>query len=153
MAQKKEYATKTHNLMVACAWLHNVYGAWCMSLSMWEVWGSILWPVKPDTLWPTARHHCYVSSELRCPGAKQRGGVTPLVIMLRYYSECNETSIMKILFNFLQKFLCAAIVTADTPHLKKLLLIKCFTVASMTKIQFKQNTSKKLHYRYWCIAS
>ena len=59
---------------------------------------------------------------------------------------------MKIWFNFLKQFLYAAIVTADTPHLRKLLLIKCFEAASMTKIQFKQNTSEKLDYQYCCIA-
>ena len=54
---------------------------------------------------------------------------------------------MKTWFNFLQNFLCVAIVTADTPDLRKLLLLKCFTVALMTKMQFKQNTSKKLDFR------
>ena len=49
--------------------------------------------------------------------------------------------------------MCSHIATADTPHLRKLLLIKCFTVASMTKIQFKQNTSEKLDFRYCCIES
>ena len=51
---------------------------------------------------------------------------------------------MKIWFDFKKK-LRAAILTADTPHLRKLLL-NCFTVASMTKLQFKQNTSEKLDY-------
>ena len=37
----------------------------------------------------------------------------------------------------------AAIATAYTPYLRKLLLTNCFTKASMTKMQFKQNTSAK----------
>ena len=59
---------------------------------------------------------------------------------------------MKIYFNFLEKKLCAAIATAETPCLRKLLLTNYFTVASMTKMQFKQNTSEKLDYRYCCIS-
>ena len=69
-----------------------------MSLSMWKVGGSIPRPVKSDidTVQPAARHRCDVSSELCCPGARSRGRAPPLVATLRYYSECNETSIMKI---------------------------------------------------------
>ena len=110
--------------------------------------GSIPLPVKSNTLYPTARHRCDVSSELRCPGDKPWGRVPLLATTLRYYSKCNED-----LIQFFFKFLCAALVTADTPHLKKLLLIKCFTVASLTKMQFKQNISEKLDFRYCCIAS
>ena len=84
---------------------------------------------------------------------KPRGRAPPLVTALWYYSESNETSIMKLGFNFIKKCLCAAIVTADTPYLRKLLLYKCFTVASLTKMQFKQNASEKFDFRYCCIAS
>ena len=42
------------------------------SLSVREVWVSITGAVKSDTVSPTARHHCDVSSELCCPGAKSR---------------------------------------------------------------------------------
>ena len=43
--------------------------------------------------------------------------------------------------------MCVAIVTADTPHLRKLLLRNCFTATSMTKMHFKQNTTEKLDFR------
>ena len=43
-------------------------------------------------------------------------------------------------------------LTAETPCLRKLLFTNCFTAAaSMTKMQFKQNTSEKLDYQYCCI--
>ena len=37
-----------------------------------EIWASILGPVKSDAMSPKARRRCNVSSELCCPGAKQR---------------------------------------------------------------------------------
>ena len=39
-------------------------------LSVRKVWGSILGPVKPDTVSPTASPFCDVSSELCRRGAK-----------------------------------------------------------------------------------
>ena len=41
--------------------------------------GSILRPVKSDTVLPTTRHRCDVSSELCCPVAKPRRWAPPLV--------------------------------------------------------------------------
>ena len=125
-----------------------------MPLSMRKIWGSIPRPVKSDTVLPTARHRCEVSSDLCCPGAKMRGRTPPLATMLRYCSEFNETSTgtVKICFDLLKK-LGAAIATAQTPYLRKLLLTNCFTAAaSMTKMQFKQSTLEKLDYRYCCIS-
>ena len=40
----------------------------------WKVWGSIPAPVKSDTMLPTARHRCYVSSELCCPAPSREDG-------------------------------------------------------------------------------
>ena len=47
-----------------------------------EVWGSNHGLVKSGTVSPTARHRCYVSSELCCPGAKPRrwGGWGPTLV-------------------------------------------------------------------------
>ena len=42
------------------------------SLLVREVWGSIPGPVKSNTVQPTARHRCDVSSELCCSVAKKR---------------------------------------------------------------------------------
>ena len=66
------------------------------SLSVREVWGSIPGPVKSDTVSPTARHRCDVSSELCSPGAKPRRWVPSLVtrfgVILRMYG--NEDFIL-----------------------------------------------------------
>ena len=51
---------------------------------------------------------------------------------------------MKIWFDFFFLILIEAMITADTLYLRKFLLTNCFTTASMTKMQFKQNTSEKL---------
>ena len=48
-------------------------------LSVRDVFGSILGPLKSDTVSPTARHRCDVSSELCCPGVKLRRWTPPLV--------------------------------------------------------------------------
>ena len=40
------------------------------SLHVLEVWGLIPDLDKPDTVSPTTRHRCDVSSELCCPGSK-----------------------------------------------------------------------------------
>ena len=47
--------------------------------SVLEAWGSIPGPVKLDTVSPTIRHRCDVSSELCCPGAKPRRWAPPPV--------------------------------------------------------------------------
>ena len=44
-----------------------------------EVLCSFPWPVKPDTLSPTTRYRCDVSSELRYPGIKPRRSTSPIV--------------------------------------------------------------------------
>ena len=49
------------------------------TLSVREVWGSIPGPVKSDTVSPTTRHRCDVSSELCSPGAKPRRWAPQLV--------------------------------------------------------------------------
>ena len=41
-------------------------------LSVRDVSDSIPGPVKPNTVSPTARQHCDVSSDLCCPGVKPR---------------------------------------------------------------------------------
>ena len=57
--------------------------------------GSILKPVKSDTVSPTARQRCAVASQLCCPGAMSRSGTPPLV----YTLQRNLASIMKIRFS------------------------------------------------------
>ena len=49
-----------------------------------EVWGSKLGPVKSDTVLPTARHRCDISSkELCCLGAMTRRWAPPTCYTLR----------------------------------------------------------------------
>ena len=57
-----------------------------------EIRGSIPGPLKSDTLSPTVRHRCDVSSELCFPSAKPLRWAQPLVYKLRH----NTASLIKI---------------------------------------------------------
>ena len=48
-------------------------------LSLQKVWDSIPGSVKSDSVSPTVRHRCNVSSELCCPSAKPQRWAPPLV--------------------------------------------------------------------------
>ena len=56
--------------------------------------------VKSDTVSPTARHRCDVSSELCCPDAKQRRWTPPLVTRFGAISRKWITKTVKIWFDF-----------------------------------------------------
>ena len=62
-----------------------------ISLSVLEVWGSIPGPVKSDTVLPTARHRCDVSSELSCQVLSRGDGPATCYALRR-----NIASTMKV---------------------------------------------------------
>ena len=87
-----------------------------------------------------------------CVAQALRRGVVPRHSLPRFGTTASVMKGVQRRFDLIKKKnLCVVIATAEIPRLRRLLLTNCFTAASMTKMQFKQNTSEKLDYRYCCI--
>ena len=77
-----EELQKTSSFNYISLYLLNMLTIVKILLLVRKVGGLIPGPVKLDTVSPTARHRCDVSSELCCPGAKPQRWAPLFVIRL-----------------------------------------------------------------------